>query len=489
MLTWAGLRLWQPRPEAFTRYRAMSGHRAGRAAHAMELRGFLLLLLHCWAAAAAAPGQFWHISDLHLDPGYSVSPDPLKVCPSASGRPVQDAGKWGNYLCDSPWILINSSVYAMKEILPNPDFIIWTGDDTPHVPNESLGEDAVLQIVRNLTRLLLEVFPGVQVYPAIGNHDFHPKSQLPAENNTIYRNVSEFWQPWLNTESIATFQNCAFYSQRLADKDFVGRVIVLNTNLYYDSNNQTGSLADPGGQFAWLEEQLTYASNTGDKVYIVGHVPPGVFEKKRSKPWFRPNFNQRYVKIIQQHSEVIAGQFFGHHHTDTFRMFYNSAGSPVSSMFIAPGITPWKTTLPGVSNGANNPGIRVFDYDRGTLQVKDMVTYYLNLTYSNLEAPRWEKEYRLTEAFQVADGSVESMQAVLDKISTNKCYLQKYYEYNSVNYDLEDCDHNCRIDHVCAIREVDFANYDECLRTESASSRISLQLLLLITITVLFFGL
>lgn len=39
-------------------------------------------------------------------------------------------------------------------------------------------------------------------------------------------------------------------------------------------------------------------------------------------------------------------------------------------MFLAPGVTPWKTTLPGVHNGANNPGIRVFDYDRGTLQVK-----------------------------------------------------------------------------------------------------------------------
>lgn len=38
-------------------------------------------------------------------------------------------------------------------------------------------------------------------------------------------------------------------------------------------------------------------------------------------------------------------------------------------MFLAPGVTPWKTTLPGVNNGANNPGIRVIDYDPDTLQV------------------------------------------------------------------------------------------------------------------------
>lgn len=45
-------------------------------------------------------------------------------------------------------------------------------------------------------------------------------------------------------------------------------------------------------------------------------------------------------------------------------------GSPISVMFLAPAVTPWKTTLPGVHNGANNPGIRVFVYDRETLLLK-----------------------------------------------------------------------------------------------------------------------
>lgn len=72
-------------------------------------------------------GKFWHISDLHLDPDYKVSEDPLQVCPSAGSQPVPNAGPWGDYLCDSPWVLINSSIYAMKEIEPEPDFILWTG--------------------------------------------------------------------------------------------------------------------------------------------------------------------------------------------------------------------------------------------------------------------------------------------------------------------------------------------------------------------------
>lgn len=45
-------------------------------------------------------------------------------------------------------------------------------------------------------------------------------------------------------------------------------------------------------------------------------------------------------------------------------------GTPISVMFLTPGVTPWKTTLPGVVNGANNPGIRVFEYDRATLTLQ-----------------------------------------------------------------------------------------------------------------------
>lgn len=63
------------------------------------------------------------------------------------------------------------------------------------------------------------------------------------------------------------------------------------------------------------------------QVYIIGHVPPGFFEKTRSKAWFREGFNEEYLKVVRKHHRVIAGQFFGHHHTDSFRMFYDDAGT------------------------------------------------------------------------------------------------------------------------------------------------------------------
>lgn len=139
-------------------------------------------------------GTFWHITDLHWDPTYKLNDNPDLVCASSGTQPAVDAGKFGDYACDSPFHLINSSVYAMKAILPDPDFIIWTGyvsdcwllhfntnlaqqhitvdppkllltfffilsDDTPHVPNEDLGTEAVLSIISNLTHIIRQVFP------------------------------------------------------------------------------------------------------------------------------------------------------------------------------------------------------------------------------------------------------------------------------------------------------------------------------------------
>ncbi|XP_062890929.1 acid sphingomyelinase-like phosphodiesterase 3b [Mobula hypostoma] len=433
----------------------------------MRLLIYILFIMNS-RIISSHQGYFWHITDLHWDPDYSVTDNPNAVCPSSS-KPVPNPGKWGSYFCDSNWDLINLSIYTMRELHPRPDFILWTGDDTPHVADEKLGEDAVLSIIGNLTHLIREVFPDTKVYSAMGNHDFHPKSQFPDTHHRIYNRIAGLWRPWMDSQSVSMFNKGAFYTEKLLNRNDQ-RIIVLNTNLYYTKNKLNVGLRDPAGQFQWLEETLSKAMTTKEKVYIIGHVPPGSFEKKRKVFWFHQHFNERYTKIIQKYHSVIAGQFFGHHHTDSFRMFYSDSGSPIGVMFIAPGITPWKTTLPGVENGANNPGIRLFQYDTNTLEIQNMMTYYFNLSYANTVTPEWQREYKLTEAFGVPDGTVNSMQTVLDKLYKDDYYLQKYYKYNSVSYDLSECDRNCRIDQLCAIKAVDSGEYEECVQRESSSS-------------------
>lgn len=56
-------------------------------------------------------------------------------------------------------------------------------------------------------------------------------------------------------------------------------MLVLNTNLYYDQNQQTTNMEDPAGQFSWADQILSQAATNEEKanscIIIVG--PPAAF--------------------------------------------------------------------------------------------------------------------------------------------------------------------------------------------------------------------
>lgn len=135
------------------------------------------------------------------------------------------------------------------------------------------------------------------MYSALGNHDYHPKSQLPAETNYIYDQTANMWQGWLNSDSQQTFKkgelnlpwefvcffslrrttadesicncvhfNCSggYYTENLLNRTGF-RMLVLNTNLYYDQNKLTLNMKDPAGQLKWADQVLTEAANNKEK--------------------------------------------------------------------------------------------------------------------------------------------------------------------------------------------------------------------------------
>ena len=91
-------------------------------------------------------------------------------------------------------------------------------DTPPHTHNDTLSEETVLHIIQNVTTLLRTNFPDVPVYPLLGNHDYHPKNQLPAESNHIYSELSDTWGHWLNDtgdqDALDTFRQGQLYQQQ-----------------------------------------------------------------------------------------------------------------------------------------------------------------------------------------------------------------------------------------------------------------------------------
>ncbi|XP_071385465.1 cyclic GMP-AMP phosphodiesterase SMPDL3A [Centroberyx affinis] len=429
-----------------------------------------LLLLLCGAAPlTAAPvesvylpstGRFWHITDLHLDPTYRLSPDPTKVCFSSKGVPAARAGLYGDFLCDSPYRLIQSAFTHMAQVTPPLDFIIWTGDSPPHVPVDELSTDIVIQVIANMSQTIREHFPNLTVYPALGNHDYWPQDQLPTSTNAIYQAAAKAWAPWLQPEALLTLTEGGYYSQLVRPGL---RVLSLNTILYYGPDKATANMTDPAGQFQWLQETLERAAQSLEKVFIIAHVPVGYLPFARGITAIRESHNERLVAIFRTYSHVIAGQFYGHTHRDSIMVLLDEKGEPVNSLFVSPAITPIKSILEPYSN---NPAFRMYHYNTKDYTVLDIWQYYLNLTEANeKQRSDWRLEYIMTEAFGLKDLQPQSLLqlALSFRLPQTKAF-DTYFSHFMVSYNNSIfCEGECKLRQVCAVLYLDQQSYSKCV--------------------------
>lgn len=70
------------------------------------------------------------------------------------------------------------------------------------------------------------------------------------------------------------------------------------------------------------------------QVYLVGHMPPGSDERQRGGNHhahyaYTDHHNKRYLKLVRKFADIIVGQFFGHLHSDSFRVIYNDNGRQI----------------------------------------------------------------------------------------------------------------------------------------------------------------
>ncbi|KAK6489806.1 acid sphingomyelinase-like phosphodiesterase 3a [Huso huso] len=406
-------------------------------------------------------GKFWHVSDLHLDPTYHLTDDHTKVCFSSKGFPAKSPGFFGDFMCDSPYQLIQSAFQHMKDVDQQPTFMIWTGDSPPHVPANELSTEIVINVISNMTHTIREFFPNLQVFPALGNHDYWPQDQLPVSTNTIYQAVAELWKPWLTTEALSTLSTGGFYSQIVKPNL---RLISLNTILYYSPNHATENMTDPAGQFEWLEGTLDTSQQANEKVYIIAHVPVGYLPFARDITAVREHFNERLVRIFLKYSNVIAGHFYGHTHRDSIMVLLDEQGNAVNSLFVAPAVTP---IMGALESQSNNPGFRLYQYDSSDYNLLDIWQYYLNLTEANEEKkPDWKLEYIMTKYFNIKDIQPRSLYELAQRFEKPQSKeFQQYFNNFIVSYDNSIvCEGFCKANQVCSIQFLDHDSYSACIK-------------------------
>ena len=356
------------------------------------------------------------------------------------------AGKWGDMgRCDTPLSTIEAMYRNIRINHPDLDLIYWTGDLPPHDIWRQTRQSN-LEVVRGTARQLRDNFPGVPVYPALGNHESVPVDSFPPPTASdqeismswLYSVLEEEWGGWLEGEGTWSVRKGAYYSVSVTPRL---RVISLNMNYCMNKNlwlllNST----DPAHQLQWLVYELQLAEFVGQKVHILGHVPPGNVDCVRV--WSR-NFN----KIVNRYSGTVTAQFYGHTHFDEFQLFYSDTSPqlPTNIAYIGPSVTPYHGT---------NPSYRLYTVAMSG-ELLDHHTYIMDIEEANkypYREPDWPLLYSAKEAYSMEDLSPASWQVVVQRLQTESSLFDKFYRfYRGGISDPKPCNTTCRQNLICGL--------------------------------------
>ena len=384
-----------------------------------------------------------HLSDMHFDPYYTPGltndcGEPL-CCrvPNPPGNSYTAAGYWGDYNCDTPLQTLENLMEYLASIQESFDWVYLTGDLPPHnVWNQS--RDYELSILNTTVALLRKYLPNKVVFPAVGNHESSPVNSFPPpyivgnqSNQWLLNAFVDQWGVWLPDTALETLRWGGYYSAVVHEGL---RVISLQTN-YGNSENYWLLInsTDPAGQLAWLVEQLQAAEDNGEKVHIIGHIPPG-----DTIQWWRTN----YIKIINRYESTIVGQFFGHTHHDSFSVFYdiNNSTRPFSVVNIGGSVT----TYQGI-----NMGFHIYtvdgDYPGTTNALLNAEGYYMNLTDANLSnKPKWLNEYDAKSAYGMSSLGPDDWDTLITRLEQDDDLFTKFYSYYYKMNTPGPCDASCK---------------------------------------------
>ncbi|XP_028969109.1 sphingomyelin phosphodiesterase [Galendromus occidentalis] len=411
------------------------------------------------APQAANNIKILHLSDFHYDPRYREGAQAQCDLPLCCREPPEEtedpmgnqsmaslSGRFGDLRhCDMPMETIESLVDDAVNLTVNLSHIYLTGDIPPHDVWKS-DKQEYFNITKAVYDLLRNRF-SVKVFPVIGNHEAVPPNMFSTERGALptlretpelYANLASFWSPWLGEEQSQTIRHGGYYAISISP---VLKVIALNTNFcYYLNFWLLADSRDPAGQLAWLVRELQDSEVRGQKVHLLGHVPPGSFDCVHT-------WSAQFLRIVERFGSTITGQFYGHTHYDEFRVFYGANRvTPVGAAFIAPSAT---------SYSAVNPAYKVFTYrEQGVLL--DSVTRTFNLTRANEEGRiDWETEYESRLIYEVNDLSPASMDAISRRLSQNPDVFQNYYRFyhrSSPSATWSECATLCQESIACSTR-------------------------------------
>ena len=219
-----------------------------------------------------------------------------------------------------------------------------------------------------------EKFPNTPFFGSFGNHAAFPVNQfnpnIEDDAAWLYEPIARMWSQWLDATAVATLSKFGYYTATVPNHDKF-RIVSLNTNLHNSgmfatsaqhlffsisitilkllfnpkkkknththTHIHTHSYTDDfwlwageddwGQMLEWLENVMSNAVANNEKVYIIGHHPPGPCHDF---------YRDRLYATLVRHRAALVTTMWGHTHDESMAILMDTDTetlSPVATMF------------------------------------------------------------------------------------------------------------------------------------------------------------
>ncbi|MDP9039184.1 MAG: metallophosphoesterase, partial [Acidobacteriota bacterium] len=365
---------------------------------------------------------------------------------------------------DTTDVLWRSALHAMhtQAASAHPRFVTVSGDLLAHMfdckyktllPRATHAEYVAFteKTIRYIVSSLRSALPATPIYLALGNNDSSCTDyQLaPAHDELLAltaRLAAEVLPAADRAGVLATFPLTGSYSAPLAGVPHT-RILVLDDLFLAAQYKTCAGERDPSpaaAQLAWLTEQLASARDHRQRVWVVGHIPPGInlYSTARKltdvcgggKPVTFLASDQ-LARTLAANAGTVRLALFGHTHSDEMLLLVpetDSTAPPTPAARPAAGV-PVKLVASITPVNGNLPTFTLAWVDPGTADLKD----YTVLQASNATGidAAWTPAYTYSAAYHQPAFDAPALHTLIAGFQTDRsahspgtqAYIRNYF--------------------------------------------------------------
>jgi sphingomyelin phosphodiesterase acid-like 3 len=397
------------------------------------------------------------VSDIHFDPFH----DPgklrqlmdapasqwnaiLSAQPSANQKQAFDALQQQCKLrgVDTSYDLLQSSLQAMRTRQPDAKFMTVSGDLMAHAfscrfkallpqSTQSDYQAFALKTLSFVVSSLQATFPKMPIYLALGNNDsgcsdykLDTGSDFLTQAGKI---VAEALPPAQRQDAIKQFGEGGYYSVAMAAPMKNTRILVVNDVFLSPKFTTCGGMPNAAAastEMDWLKQELASAQQAGQKVWILGHIPPGidaystVARMKNICAGAKPvMFLSSGVMedLMLEHASAIRLGIFAHTHMDELRLLQPEGGdpSPTAEHSVVLKLVSSISPIDG-----NNPSFTVASINPSTATLEDYKVFVAS-NQTGIGAT-WPEEYDYARTYREPQFSPVTVKDLIAKFQADR---------------------------------------------------------------------